>query len=84
MKSLTVHNDNDLNMMIQSYVAQGFVVAHKTATSATLSKKKTFNWLIAGLGFCFLFLGFFAYLGYYMMKKDEFITINLISERQAA
>jgi len=77
MKSLTVDNSHNLDSMVQSYVVQGYMVAHKTDHSVTLVKKKTFNWIIAGLGFLFAFIGLFLYLGYYMMKKDDIITINV-------
>lgn len=77
MKSLTVDNSKNLDTMVQSYVVQGYMVAHKTDHSVTLIKKKTFNWIIAGLGFLFAFIGLFIYLGYYMIKKDDIVTINI-------
>lgn len=84
MKSLTADTSNNLDTMVQSYVIQGYMVAHKTNHSVTLVKKKQFNWLVAGLGFVFLFIGLFAYLGYYMLKKDDIITINLKPATAAA
>jgi len=87
MKALTTNSVSDMESMVQSYIIQGYNVAHKTDSTVTLVKPKQFNWIIAVAGFMFLFIGLFIYLGYYMTKKDEVITINVKTqsiEKQSA
>ncbi len=82
--ALTVTSMSDMDMQVNNYVIQGYHVANKTNKTATLIKKKEFNWLIAGLGFFFVGIGFFIYLGYYTMKKDTLVMINLKEESAVA
>ena len=84
MKDLTVNTQSDMDNYICSYIAQGFMIAHKTEESVTLTKKKEFNWVLAGVAFLCMFVGLFVYLAYYNSKKDEFLTIKLIQKVKAA
>lgn len=43
MQQVNVASTQAMNSTITSYVAQGFVVANQTETSATLQKAKKFN-----------------------------------------
>lgn len=69
---------------VQGLILQGYTIVNQTPKSITLSKKKEFNWIVAGLGFVFMFIGLFAYLIYYSAKKDDMVVINIQENVQAA
>jgi hypothetical protein len=77
METVTVPSQNDLETAINSYVAQGYVVSNKTATSAVLMKKKQFSIGIGIVGFLLCFIGLIIYAVVYSMQKDKVVTIKV-------
>jgi hypothetical protein len=76
IQKFTVPNVQVMEARMTSFLAQGFIVAHKTDTSVTLQKKKEFNivWAIVGLVLCILPL--LIYLIVYITRPDvELIEI---------
>lgn len=47
IERITVADRTALRTTINNYAAQGFNTIHSDATSATLSRRKHFNWLLA-------------------------------------
>lgn len=43
----TLSSAEDLRLEVNRYLARGYTVAHITEIQATLSKRKTFNWVLA-------------------------------------
>lgn len=79
ISKVTVATAAEMDQIITGYLAQGFVVANKTATSATLQKRKEFSvlWAVVGLILCVLPL--FIYLIIYATKSDiEIVEIMVL------
>ena len=79
VQKVTVGSSEEMESALTGYLAQGFVVANKTATSATLQKPKEFSilWAVVGLLLCALPL--LIYLIVYAMKPDvEIIEITVV------
>lgn len=67
-----------MEQVITTYVAQGFIVVNKTASSATLQKKKEFKIVWAVIGFLLCFLPLLVYLIIYLTQPDvEVVQINI-------
>lgn len=64
-----------MEQAITSYIAQGFTVQSRTATSVTLFKKKEFSvlWAVVGLLLCLLPL--LVYLIVYATQSDQMVQI---------
>lgn len=74
----TVPSAQVLEAQVTSYLAQGYVVANRTADSVTLQKKKEFNILWAVVGFVLCLLPLLIYLIVYVTKPDvEIIEITI-------
>lgn len=67
---VTVSSVAEMDQAITGYLAQGFTVANKTASSATLQKKKEFSVLWAVIGFLLCLLPLLIYLIVYATKPD--------------
>ena len=75
--SLQAPTQQDIETMISSYIAQGFVVANRTPTSVTLTKRKEFSILWAVIGFFFCLLPLLIYLIVYAAESDQMVVISL-------
>jgi len=67
-----------LDEAVAKHVASGFQVVSQSPTLVTLKKPKSFNW-IAFILWWFLIAGW-LYLLYYLVKKDEFVTLRLSND----
>jgi hypothetical protein len=79
IQKVTVSTVSEMDQVLTGYLAQGFTVANKTATSATLQKKKEFSalWAIVGMILCVLPL--LIYLIVYATRPDfEIVEILVI------
>lgn len=72
-----VDSPQELDTAISSYVVQGYVLANKTADSATMIKKKEFSvlWAIIGLIICIIPL--LIYLIIYATESDRVVEIRV-------
>lgn len=79
---LEVGTPGELDQAITSYVVQGFALANRTPTSATMVKRKEFSilWTVIGLVLCVLPL--LIYLIIYATESDVVVEIR-IRERQS-
>ena len=59
-----------MEQAITSYIVEGFVVVNKTATTATLQKRKEFKILWAVIGFVLCLLPLLIYLIVYATQPD--------------
>lgn len=75
MQRLTVDSVNAMEQAITSYITQGYSVVNKTATSATLVKKKQFSVLWAVIGFLVCLLPLLVYLIIYATQSDQVVEI---------
>ena len=68
-----------LDAEVQRYVALGFHVTSRTATTAQLVKPKRFDAALAVLGLLFLAVGLLAYLLVYLGQSDErvYLTVDV-------
>ena len=72
--SITVSADN-FDAAINSYIAQGFHIANKSAKRALLVKKKEFNWVIGVVSFLFCIIGLLIYVAIWKSQKDMTIEV---------
>ncbi len=73
-----VDSVSTMEQVITQYVAQGFALVNKTATTATLQKKKEFNVLWAVIGFVLCLMPLLIYLIIYATKPDvEVVQIDV-------
>jgi hypothetical protein len=72
-----VEASEELDAAISSYVVQGFVLANKTAASATMVKKKEFNVIWAVIGFFVCVLPLLVYLIVYAAESDKVVEIRI-------
>lgn len=70
VQKVMVDSREEMEAALTGYLAQGYVVANKTATRATLQKPKEFSvlWAVVGLLLCALPL--LIYLIVYAMQPD--------------
>ncbi len=67
-----------LDQSLTSYLAQGFIVANRSATSVTLQKKKEFKVVWAIIGFVLCLLPLLIYLIIYATQPDvEIVEITI-------
>jgi hypothetical protein len=66
-----------MEVVISSFVTQGYVLANKTLTSATMIKTKQFNIIWAIIGFFFCLLPLIVYLIVYAGEKDKVAEIRV-------
>ena len=71
-------SQQEMENMISGYIAQGFNVANRTATSVTLVKRKEFSVLWAVIGFIVCVLPLLIYLIVYALESDQMVVINLV------
>ncbi len=75
--ALQVNTQQEMESMIQGYIAQGFSIANRTPTSVTLVKRKEFSVLWAVIGFIICLLPLLIYLIVYAAQSDQMVTITL-------
>jgi hypothetical protein len=78
VSALRVNSENEMEMAIASYIAQGFVLSNRSATGATMFKKKEFSilWTVVGLILCVIPL--LIYLIVYASQSDQMVQIQLM------
>lgn len=79
-----VDSSQELETAVSSYVVQGYVLANKTATSATMIKKKEFSILWAVIGFLICILPLLIYLVIYATESDKVVEIRVRGASQEA
>lgn len=81
--ALQVNTPQEMESMIQGYIAQGFNIANRTPTGVTLIKRKEFSilWLVIGLILCVVPL--LIYLIIYASQSDQMVTITLAGAQPA-
>lgn len=76
-RKVGVSSKQDMDTAVSSYIAQGYVIMHKTDTSVILTKKKEFSIPIAIIGFLFAFIGLALYAIIYACMKDKVVEISI-------
>ncbi len=80
ISKVLVSSPEQLESTITSYLAQGFVVANRTASGVTLQRNKEFKILWAVIGFLLCILPLLIYLIVYATKPDvEIVEISVRS-----
>ena len=74
---IEVGSPQEMETAISSYVVQGFSLANKTPSSATMIKKKEFNVIWAIIGFFVCLLPLIIYLIVYASDSDKMIEIRI-------
>lgn len=77
--SVQVNNPQQLESTVAGYIAQGFNVASRTATSVTMVKRKQFSILWTVIGFFLCVLPLLIYLIVYAIQSDQMVIINLVA-----
>jgi hypothetical protein len=79
VNQVNVFNDAQLESTVNSYIAQGYVVANRTTQSVTMIKRKEFNvvWAIVGFFLCLLPLLIYAIV--YATQSDRMVEIRLVN-----
>ncbi len=77
IQTLDVGTIEEMEVVISSFVTQGYVLANKTLTSATMIKTKQFNIIWAIIGFFFCLLPLIVYLIVYAGEKDKVAEIRV-------
>jgi hypothetical protein len=67
----------ELDTAITSWVVQGYILGNKTANSATMIKKKEFNWIWAVIGFFVCLIPLIIYLMVYAGESDKVVEIRV-------
>lgn len=67
----------EMETAISSYVVQGYALANKTPSSATMMKRKEFSALWAVIGFLVCILPLLVYLIMYATETDKVVEIRL-------
>lgn len=77
VSNVPVYSEAQMQQVITSYIAQGYVVSNRTPTSATLFKKKEFSilWMVVGLLLCVVPL--IVYLFIYAAQSDQMVQVYL-------
>jgi hypothetical protein len=83
VSTVSVYSEAQMEQVITSYIAQGYIVSNRTPTSATLFKKKEFSilWLVIGLLLCLIPL--IIYLFIYAAESDKMVQIFLADSTSA-
>lgn len=66
-----------LEAEIQRFIAQGYRVTARTATTAQLVRPKSFNVALAILGLLFLVIGLLIYLIVYASTQDDAVYLTV-------
>ena len=74
---LEVDRPDEIDIAVSSYVVQGYVLANKTAVSATMVKKKEFSALWAVIGLILCVIPLLIYLIVYAGETDKVVEIRL-------
>lgn len=74
-----VQTSQEMEIAISSYVVQGYVLANKTAESATMTKRKEFSVLWAVVGFLICLIPLLIYVIIYASETDKVVEIRLVS-----
>jgi hypothetical protein len=77
VSQINVATQPQLDQAINSYIAQGFMVMNRTASSATMFKKKEFNLIWAVIGFFLCLIPLLIYLIKYALEKDLMVEIRI-------
>jgi len=78
MQRVIVGNGAELEMAVSSYAGQGFLVAHKSDTIATLRNPKQFNAVLATVvGILTCGAGLLVYLVIYAVQNDQIVEIRV-------
>jgi hypothetical protein len=72
-----VDSPEGLETTISSFVVQGFTLANKTATSATMIKRKEFNVIWAVVGFALCIIPLLIYCITYANESDKVVEIRI-------
>lgn len=72
-----VDTPEEMETVISSYVIQGFVLANKTQSSATMMKKKEFSVLWAVIGLLICILPLLVYIIVYASQSDKVTEIRV-------
>jgi len=83
VRQVAVFSDAQFDATVNSYIAQGFVVANRTPSAATMLKRKEFNILWAIIGFFLCLLPLLIYAIVYATQKDEMVEIRILDPQQA-
>lgn len=78
---LEVNSPAEVDAAISSWIVQGYVLANRTPTSATMMKKKEFSalWAVIGLVVCVIPL--LIYLIIYASESDKVVEIRVSASR---
>lgn len=80
MAAVRVGTDQEMEVMINTYIAHGFVLANRTPSGATLFKKKEFSIVWAVVGFFLCLLPLLIYLIVYASQSDQTVHVQLASQ----
>jgi hypothetical protein len=75
-----VDSPEAMETTISSFVVQGYLLANKNASSATMIKKKEFNIVWAVIGFALCIIPLLIYCISYSNESDKVVEIRLRSE----
>jgi hypothetical protein len=84
VQQVQVGSQHELESTITSYIAQGFVVSHRTPESATLFKKKEFNVIWAVVGFFLCLLPLLVYCIVYATQSDQMVMVTIMAAQSSA
>lgn len=76
--TLQAQSPQELETMVNNYIAQGYSVVNRTPNQVTLLKRKEFSipWLIIGFFLCLIPL--LIYLIVYTSEQDKMVVISLV------
>lgn len=74
---IEVHSPAEVDSAISAWVVQGYVLANRTATSATMVKKKEFSALWAVIGFLICVIPLLIYIIVYAADSDKVVEIRV-------
>lgn len=77
VSAVRVSSENEMEMAIAGYISQGFVLSNRSATGATMFKKKEFQIVWAVIGFILCLLPLLVYLIVYASQSDQMVQITL-------
>src|SRR5579883_3351262 len=77
VRMVEVDNAADMDNAVRSWIVQGYELANKSATSATMVKRKEFSTLWAVIGFLVCVLPLLVYIIVYAASSDQVVEIRL-------
>jgi hypothetical protein len=78
VSQVAVATPEQMDQTISSYIAQGFTVMNRGATTTTMFKQKEFKVIWAVIGFLLCLLPLLVYLIVYALEKDQMVEIKLL------